>query len=82
MPEIAGGAAILCGPADPASIAEALVAGVARAAIGCAIWGFVGRASSPGRPSADGDKHGFLVNRPSLAPPELHTGARSLWQAA
>jgi glycosyltransferase involved in cell wall biosynthesis len=29
MPEIAGGAAILCDPADPASIAEALVAGVA-----------------------------------------------------
>jgi glycosyltransferase involved in cell wall biosynthesis len=29
MPEIAGGAAILCDPADPASIAEALVTGVA-----------------------------------------------------
>src|SRR5271166_190715 len=29
MPEIAGGAAILCDPTDPASIAEALVAGLA-----------------------------------------------------
>ena len=29
-----------------------------------------------------GSEHRFVVNRPSRAPPELHTGARWPWQAA
>ena len=96
MPEIAGGAAIPADPADSASIAEALVAGVAPDRDRLSDMGSAGRASSPGRPrpprrstsiarwpSADaGDKHRFLVNRPSRAPLELHTGARLPWQAA
>ena len=96
MPEIAGGAAILCDPADPASIAEALVAGVAPDRDRLRDMGLAGRPSSPGRPrpprrststarwpSADGgDEHRFLVNRPFRAPPELHAGVRLPWQAA
>jgi hypothetical protein len=91
-----GGAAILCDSADPASIAEALVAGVAPDRDRLRDMGLAGRPSSPGRPrpprrststarwpSADGgDEHRFLVNRPSRAPPELHAGVRLPWQAA
>jgi Glycosyl transferases group 1 len=96
MPEIAGGTAIPPIPPIPPPSPRPWWPGWHRTATGCAIWGSAGRPSSPGQPrpprrststarwpSADGgDEHRFLVNRPSRAPPELHTGARLPWQAA
>jgi hypothetical protein len=96
MPEIAAARLSCAIPPIPPPSPRPWWPGWHRTATGCAIWGSAGRPSSPGRPrpprrststarwpSADGgDEHRFLVNRPSRAPPELHTGARSPWQVA